>query len=233
MDIEAYCDESHPDLLSSKNPKAQFIIIGGIWIKSDDREALKKEIHALRDKHFVGGEFKWQKVSQSRIDFYLNLISWFFVKKDDIRFRCVVIDREQVDLVKFHENDQELGFYKFYYQMLHKWITDNNTYKIFCDYKSNRRRDRLHVLKRCLHYSNLSASVDILQSTRSEESVFIQLTDVLIGAVSARFNRKTVDSRPKLRLIESIEKNIGHRISSTSLHEKKFNIFKINLKGGW
>ena len=35
-----------------------------------------------------------------------------------------VINKNDVDLYKYHQNDQELGFYKFYYQVLHHWIFD-------------------------------------------------------------------------------------------------------------
>jgi len=57
-----------------------------------------------------------------------------------MRFRCIAVDREQVNLA-LHQNDGELGFYKFYYQLLHHWILDNE-YRIFCDLKTNRGRRR-------------------------------------------------------------------------------------------
>ncbi len=38
MDIDVYCDEVYPDLFSSKNPQAQYLFIGSLWLKKDDRE---------------------------------------------------------------------------------------------------------------------------------------------------------------------------------------------------
>ena len=233
MKIEVYCDESYPDLFSSNNPQAQYMVIGSLWLKSDDRDHFKKEIHALRNKYSVGGEFKWQKVSPSRIEFFKALLTWFHEQNENLRFRCIAIDHSQVNLLKFHESDQELGFYKFYYQLLHHWIHDFNDYAIFCDYKSNRRHDRLHVLKRCLKYSNLSSTITTTQAIRSKESVLIQLTDLLVGIASQRLNQNASPNSAKKQIVDCLESLLGRKIAPTDLYEKKFNMFKINLHGGW
>ena len=134
MKFEVYCDENRPDILSSRKSQAQYMVIGSLWLKADERESFKSEIHALRDKYKIGGEFKWQKISPSRIDFYKELMDWFCNKRDNLRFRCIAVEHDKVDLIHYHENDQELGFYKFYYQMLHHWIMDFNEYAVFCDF---------------------------------------------------------------------------------------------------
>ena len=70
----------------------------------------------------------------------------------------------------------------------YKWIHPFNQYRIFCDFKCNRLRDRLHTLKVCLTRANLAAAIEIVQVVRSRESVLIQLTDMLVGLASARLN---------------------------------------------
>lgn len=233
MNIDVYCDEAYPDLLSSQDKQAKYMFIGSLWLKSEDRDRYKAAIHELRDQYKIGGEFKWQKVSPSRLSFYKALLTWFFEQGDDLRFRCIAIDSNQVDLLKYHENDQELGFYKFYYQVLHHWLHDCNDYRIFCDYKSNRRRDRLHVLKNCLGKSNLSATVVNVQAVRSEESVLIQLVDLLVGIASAKLNKKLAKGTAKKDLVDHLETLYGKPIAPTSRCEKKFNLFLINFEGGW
>lgn len=233
MNIEVYCDESYPDLFSSQKPNAQYVIIGSLWLKSDDRATYKAEINELKNQYRIGGEFKWSKVSPSKIEFYKSLVAWFGNKGDNLRFRCIAIGHSQVNLIKFHENDQELGFYKFYYQMLHHWIHHLNSYVIFCDFKSNRRRDRLHVLKRCLSSSNLSATIHNVQAIRSDESVLMQLTDVLVGASSSRLNRIATPGGAKSEIVNHLESHLGKKILPTALSEKKFNVFRISLQGGW
>ncbi len=233
MKFDIYCDECRPDLLSSRHPPARYMVIGSLWLRTDDRAAFKSAIHELRDQHRIGGEIKWQKVSPSRAAFYRALVDWFVAENDRLRFRCVAVEHDKVDLVRYHDNDQELGFYKFYYQMLHHWIMDFNEYVVFCDYKSNRRPDRLDVLQRCLAYSNLSASVANVQAIRSRESVLMQLADVLTGAAAARLNGTLRDLSAKAQVVETLETGIGNTIKHTLKTETKFNVFVIDLQGGW
>jgi hypothetical protein len=234
MKFEVYCDESRPDLLSSQHPPVRYLVIGSLWLRSDDRQEFKDIIHGLRDKHKIGGEFKWQKVSPSRLDFYRELVEWFMsMGSERLRFRCIAVEHEKVNLVKFHGSDQELGFYKFYYQMLHHWILDFNEYSIFCDFKQNRLRNRLHRLQRCLDCSNLSANVVNVQAIRSDESVLIQLADVLTGAAAARLNDSLRQGSAKEKVVEQLELAIHHTIRPTIKNEQKYNVFKINLQGGW
>ncbi len=233
MKFDIYCDESHPDLLSSQNPKVKFMMIGGIWLPFELRDNFKEKIHELRNQFNIGGEFKWRKVTPSREDFYMSLIHWFFSEGNNIRFRCIAVEHEKVNMIKYHNNDQELGFYKFYYQMIHHWIFDYNEYNIFCDFKSNRETDRLNVLRRCLQASNLSSEIVFAQAIRSKESVLLQLVDVLLGSVSAKLNCTHKTGSAKANLIATIEENIGASICPTNKSEQKFNVFKIDLDGGW
>lgn len=233
MKFDVYCDESRPDLLGSKNPPAQFMVIGSLWLATEHRDSYKQAVHELRNRHNVGGEFKWQKVSPSRQTFYDELIDWFFRQGDDLRFRCIAVEHEKVNLLKFHNKDQELGFYKFYYQMLHHWILDCNEYSVYCDFKSNRQSDRLHVLQKCLEASNLSSQILAVQSIRSKESVLMQLADVLTGAVGASLNGTLQSESAKAILVSGIEARLERPIGHTIKAEQKFNVFVIDLRGGW
>ena len=233
MKFDVYCDESRPDLLSSHKPKAAFMVIGSLWLHTEDRSRFKDEIHELRDRHKIGGEFKWGKISPSRESFYSDLVDWFFAQGERLRFRCIAVDREKVNLKLYHDDDQELGFYKFYYQMLHHWILDFNEYNVFLDFKSNRRRDRLPVLQRCLSLANLSSRITSLQSIRSNESVLLQLADVLTGAASWRLNDHEREESVKMAVVNRIETHLGRPLKPTHKGEQKFNIFRIDLHGGW
>jgi len=160
-------------------------------------------------------------------------VQWFLDQGHHLRFRCIAVDHKQANLLKFHENDQELAFYKFYYQLLHHWILDFNEYAIFCDFKSNREGDRLEVLRRCLDYSNLSSQIRRVQAVRSSESVLLQLADVLTGAASARLNDKVTAGGAKEAVVATLETGLERRIQRTVHAEQKFNVFQINLRGGW
>ncbi len=210
------------------------MFIGSVWLESDNRDLFKNEIHRIRDKHLMGsGETKWNKISRSRIGFYQDLIDWFIDKGDDLRFRCIGIDSTKINLVKYHENDQELGFYKFYYQMLHHWILESFEYRIFCDSKPMSTKSRLNTLQKCLINANKSSVIKCVQAVHSNESVLIQLTDVLLGIASAKFNESVSQKSLKGQLITHLEEKMGRAIMPTSRCENKFNVFMIDLQGGW
>jgi len=134
--------------------------------------------------------------------------------------------------VQFSGGDPELNFYKFYYQLIHHWILDFNEYNIFLDYKVNRERYRIQTLKKVLINSNLSSGIKNVQSLPSKESLGIQLTDLFIGSINGKFNRQ-IRSDAKLQVIYSIESYVNRPIAPTPKSEEKFNIFNINLQGGW
>ena len=118
MDFEVYCDENYPDLFSSSHPKARYLMIGSLWLPSTLRKELKSNINELRKIHNAWGEIKWRKVSPSKLPFYEALIDLFIQYDSELRFRCIAIDNNDFDQ-SWHNNDHELGFYKFYYQLLH------------------------------------------------------------------------------------------------------------------
>ena len=145
MRFEVYCDEANPDVLTSENSKLRYLMIGSLWLPEFMREEIKQKVRALRQRHQAWGEIKWSKVSPNRQDFYIDLIKLFLNYRMDLRFRCIAVNRSELNQT-LYQNDSELGFYKFYYQLLHHWILDNNIYRIFCDTKSNRDPKRLPVL---------------------------------------------------------------------------------------
>jgi len=232
MDFEVYCDENHPELFSSKQPAAQYLTIGSLWLPASLREEIKDKIWGLRKTYNTWGEIKWRKVSASKLPFYEGLVDLFDNYGNDLRFRCIAIDHNNFDQ-SWHNNDHELGFYKFYYQLLHHWILDFNQYQIFCDLKTNRDLTRLKVLKDCLKNSNLSAVIKQIQGLPSKKVVLIQLTDLFLGMASARMNNSLTPGGAKEKLVQKMESNLGKLIEATYKTENKFNIFKINLRGGW
>ena len=230
MDVEIYCDESNQQSLSPEKPNQnRYFLIGGLWLPSENRGLFKETIHSIAQTENTFGEAKWRAVCPSKLPFYLKLVDFFFEQGNDLQFRCIVIDTHKIDLEKYHNADQELGYYKFCYQLMKNWIEDFNSYSIFVDYKTIRDPSRLTVLKDYLLKANLLAQIKNLQALPSNEVVLLQLADVLLGAVSAKFNQSTA-SQAKLAVIESIEQHLTHPIVATSRSVRKFNIFRIILR---
>jgi len=231
MNFEVYCDESGLEALKRKDAH-NFMAIGGVWMPEICRDEFKEAIKLIKMKYNIAGELKWHKFSPAYFDLYAEIIDFFF-KKDYLRFRVLLVESAKVDNFRFNSSDAELGFYKFYYQLLHHWIYDFNEYHIFLDLKVNRDKGRLKLLEKVLRLSNLSSKVEHVQGLPSDQSLGIQLADILTGLVAAKFNNETT-SKAKLALIAHIEQHwLETSISPTAKWEEKFNVFKINLQGGW
>ncbi|WP_114789801.1 DUF3800 domain-containing protein [Niabella yanshanensis] len=231
MNFEVYCDESGLEALTQKNAHL-YVGIGGIWLPSECRSDFKDALKKIKEKYSVHGEWKWKKVSPAFFEMYKDIIDFFF-NAEYIRFRVILIEANKVDNIRFHNDDAELSFYKFYYQLIKHWIFDFNTYTIFTDLKENRNKGRLNELHRVLDKSNLTSDVISVQGLPSEQSLGIQLADLLTGLVVSKFNNE-LKSEAKQGLIAHVEQvYLRNEIQPTPKWQEKFNVFKINLQGGW
>lgn len=231
-----YCDESRQDLLAcqqSINNNNRYCCIGGLMIPLEARNRVKNEIQELQKKYNTYGELKWGTVSQNKLNFYLHLIDYFF-EESELAFRTIVIDAEKIDNAIYNDSDQELGYYKFYYQMLVHWLDPNVTYRIYTDQKTNRDKQRLKELKTILNRSyHCKLPIESIQAIDSCQSLILQMENILMGAVGYKYNWNNMGlSSSKNLLVQKIETHLKHEICHTNKSEVKFNVFVISLKGG-
>lgn len=74
--INLYCDESN-HLLHNEN---DIMILGYISCNSNKVRETNIAIRTIKEKHNLkkGYEIKWTKVSKAKMDFYKDLIEYFF-----------------------------------------------------------------------------------------------------------------------------------------------------------
>ena len=230
MNYEIYCDESCWEALYDKDSH-QYAVIGGVWIPAEKRQDVKARIADLKRKYSLFGEMKWNRICPGSVEMYKELIQYFF-DDEQIRFRAICIKASEVNHERFNAGNGELGFYKFYFQLIHHWMVMGNSYQVFVDYKTNGYQHRVKELGSILNNASTAVLTQI-QALPSEESVLIQLADVMTGAVASSFNNQGTKSAAKQCIRELIEKHLGHGIKGTSLGESKFNVFNINLRKDW
>ena len=230
MKYEIYCDESCWEALYDKDSH-NYAAIGGVWIPADKRQEAKTLIVNLKKKYGLYGEIKWNHICPKSIEMYKELVRMFF-DNEQFRFRAICIKSADVNHDLFNAGNGELGFYKFYFQLIHHWMLMGNSYQIFLDYKTNGYQHRVQELGKILNNAS-TAELTKIQALPSEESVLIQLADVLTGAVASAFNNPTLTSDSKQSIRELIEKRLGHNIMGTPAGESKFNVFNINLRKDW
>lgn len=133
---------------------------------------------------------------------------------------------------EYHGKDRELAFYKFYYEMLEKWLDAGNEYLILLDYKNNRGADRYTTLRTYLerHFRG-KAWIHDLTTILSKQTPLAQLCDILTGSIAAANNGFSSGSA-KANLAEYITARAGLEslCKSTPLNANKFNIFKMDLR---
>ncbi len=205
--------------------------IGGLWVPSHRKADLTRELRALKKDHGIGGEVKWSKTSTRMMPAYRAMVDFFF--SHDLAFRVILVGHDGLDYEKFHSEDEELGFYKFYYEMLVKWMQEPIPYLLLLDFKKNKGTDRYAVLRKCLERkSGNGATIRGVHVIDSRDSPLAQLADLLVGAVAAS-SCGIPPGSPKADLADYIATCAGKtslKIASSSPAFSKFNIFKIRLQ---
>lgn len=216
-----YCDES----CYTSNPEHPFLLLGYIGVPYNQMELHKREIKEIKLKHNFFSEIKWSKVSHSKYAFYQELIEYFFAS--DLFFRATVIDKSQIKNEIFKQDDHTF-YYKMYYQLIHHKIDMTSNYNIYFDVKDALSKIKIRKLKEIL---NVQYGVfRNIQSIPSKESIFIQLTDLILGAISYKL-RNLSKVKTKVDIIKKIEKECGHPLDRmTPKDEQKLNLFFIELK---
>lgn len=165
-------------------------------------------IERFRSENALHGEFKWTKVSNWHLENYKRFVSVFF----DIRalhYNCIVVDKHILDYKAYHQNDKELAFYKFYFQLLSRKIVPDNLYWVYPDKKPNRKNARLDDLMSTVNRWCLKqhgrAPMRHIEARSSNKDDLIQMADVLSGAVQCAYNGIT-RSKAKLGLLRFITK---------------------------
>lgn len=227
MDFVVYCDESRHEHASGN----RFMAIGGLWVPRDTKYILSVELRRLLAANGLRGEAKWSKTSLKRLDAYKKLVD-FFIDHNELQFRAIVVEHGKVDAERYHGGDRELGFYKFYYKMLEKWIEEGNQYLILLDFKMNKGADRYTTLRTFLERrARGKAWITDLTVVDSRQSVLAQLADVLTGAVAASWCGLSAGTA-KEKLAQHLAKRGGRaslRVPDFSPARSKLNIFKIQL----
>lgn len=219
-----YCDES----CHLENDGRKYMIISYISCAYNQLRMHNEYIRSLKLKHHMKGEVKWNALSKSRYHFYADLVEYFF--SNDMQFRAIVIDKSEIENANYNQTHDDF-YNKMYYQLLYHKLNTSYTYNIYIDIKDTHSYKKAHKLKEYLNNTKNINCIRNLHIIRSYESELMQLTDVLMGAISYRRNQDKMNVIAKKKIVEKIEKHHGNSIlSGTSVMEDKFNLFYIDLK---
>ncbi len=230
--VNAYFDESRID-----NVDSNFMVFGGLFIDRKYVKEIREGIKQILREHDFHAEIKWVKTDKLREEVYKSIIDYVLdLPAYKAAYTCIVVDKTRVDFAKYHDGDAELAFYKFVYQLLKQRIQDNFKYYLIFDFKPNKTRDRLKVLKGFLdstiyvdHHN--TAVIKHMQGYDSKENVLLQVADLFTGAVGYAYNVADQNQQPKSKLTRYIATKLNKDTLAfkSTKSEKKFNIFAIDL----
>jgi len=228
MEYTVYCDESR----HSGAAGDRYMAIGGLWVPKETKPALTREFRDLKRSVGLNSEVKWSKVSSARLEAYKTLADFFLAR--ELSFRVIVVDQAKVDAQRFHGGDRELGFYKFYYEMLIKWLFAGNQYVILLDFKQNTGAGRYATLRTVLERKLKGVAwIGDLTVIDSCQAPLAQLCDLLTGAVAASWCDGLAAEGPKQALAQHVAAGLNKaslKFQSASPVFEKFNVFRIDLE---
>ena len=230
-----YCDES----CHLPNDSSDIMVLGAITCSKEEKQEIFEDIRNIKKKHNVRtwNEIKWTKVSISKIDMYKELIDYFFDNKN-LSFRGLVAkNKNELDHNKYNDGDYNTWYYKMYFTLLNTLIDYDSYYNIFIDIKDTKGGPRVKKLRKVLCNNIYDSKEEVIKGIyqiNSRESEILQLTDLLIGAISylhrGLYNENS--NKGKDILIKYIiEKGNIDLYRKTSKYEAKFNLFIWNPKG--
>ena len=216
-----YCDES----CHLENDKMPYMLLGYVSVAYNQLKRHSQRIKELKKKHNFYGEIKWSKVANSQHKFYNDLIDYFF--DSDLSFRAIVINKSQINNGNF-EQDFNTFYYKMYYQLINHKLDTLSNYNIYLDIKDTLSASKMNELKSILQTK--FGVIRNLQNVHSHESIFLQLTDLIMGAISYHL-RGIGKVKAKTDLINRIQRHSNHQLQkSTPKREEKLNLFFIELQ---
>lgn len=225
--FNVYCDEScHLEKDNQPN-----MVLGALWCPLEKTRETAVRIREIKKQHGLSADFeiKWVKVSPAKLEFYQDVMDFFF-DDDDLHFRGLIADKTKLRHLDHNQTHDE-WYYKMYFDMLKVILFPHSRYRIYIDIKDTRNKNKVEHLQK-LHevlsnnlYDFRREVIERVQVVHSHEVEHLQLADLLIGAVSYA-NRNLNSSPAKLALVERMRERSGYRLTSKTLYrEDKVNLF--------
>ncbi len=220
-----YCDESRVENLESNK-----MTIGALFIPRPKKKKIVRDLKKMFKSFDFVYELKWSKAGEKYFDFYKKIIE-YFLDSQDMQLRVIIVDKSKVAYEKYHNNDKELAFFKFYYLMLKPRLFDNSSYYICLDKKPTRDKNIARALHSFLDSHILlrkrNCGIKNFQAYSSDKNILIQIADFFTGLFGYACNENIDDDVVKSKLVKyfMLKAKIKNICVSTSLSENKCNIF--------
>ena len=223
-----FCDES----CHLQKDKSPIMVLGAMYCPYERKKKIYDDIRAIKEKYGLSSyfEIKWTKVSESKIEFYLELLDYFW-KNEDLHYRgLVATGKDQLNHEKYNNGDYDLWYYKMYFRTLDPIVQQENECHILVDIKDTRGGKRIQKLKEVMCNNIYDFNGEVIThigQINSRESEILQLADLINGALAYHYRKLDVQAmgnKGKLEFIKSLQKKQNIDVK-TDRSEQKFNLF--------
>lgn len=241
MLYRVYTDES-------RQSKDRYMVLGGLIMPDVSIHQFNETMRKFREETMMFAELKWTKVSNQKFEQYKRFVEYFFAlsNTDNLHFHCLIVDNQKVNHKKFNQGDKELGFYKFYYQLLlHcfgcQYCRPEEGDKFIIHMDKRNTAYRLDTLKTVLNSgirkqrgitTNPFVSIEPLDSKESE---IIQVNDIILGAIGFQKNgyellANTRQAKKDLAAFIAQEAGLKNLRDDTPRNNQRFTIWNFRLQ---
>lgn len=175
---------------SGIHPQSKFFGFGILEVKNPNK--VKRELRNVLDKWHFSEEIKFWKISKLRANIYQEWIDTYF--QTEAHFHVLIIEKKK---------DRKL---QYIHERLIQWfehvLTKSKERVVYADVESPLETE---VVQSLFRKNNIP--LDQLTFVDSKSNLLIQLSDLLLGATRASFE-KEVTSENKLKIMKLVEKGV-------------------------
>ena len=118
--FNVYCDES----CHLENDRQKVMVLGAVWCPLKKARDIAISIREIKAHHNMrpGFEIKWTKVSTGKLDFYKELVDFFF-DTPYLNFRAWIIPDKSILKHDKYSQSHDDWYYKMYFYLLRNIIS--------------------------------------------------------------------------------------------------------------
>lgn len=196
-----YCDESDQSGRFYSN------FYGGLLVESTHLVEVERRINAVRERHGLHSELKWQKISEAYANKYIAVVDELFdlTLEGKVKLR-IMFTQNRNALPRLTLEQREHGFFLLYYQFI-KWGfglqhagldgADSRLRLLFDQLPDTREKcakfkGHLAALaeNRQFRAARLRFSEEDIGEVDSKGHPLLQCVDIVLGAIQFRLNQK-------------------------------------------
>jgi uncharacterized protein DUF3800 len=184
----------------------RFMALGGLIVSSANAPRFESAITDFRRETRMFAELKWSRVTNQKFNEYRRFVEYFFdlLERNRLHFHCLILDNHQINHQKFSQGDKEIGFYKFYYQLLlhcfgrRYYLRPDDRFVLHLDSRcTNYKLETVLNNAMTKNFAGASEPFCSIEPRNSKDSELMQVNDIVLGDIG--FQKNCYELNPDTR----------------------------------